>query len=310
MAKTKDNFKACLGLELRADDEIEASMRVSCFKFGPEGLRVAEAEPYPTASPKPQATDSDEDDDDDDDEDEDETDEEESGGGLFDFGSKPQLTREFIWFYNIIVIYFSIADSENEEDDDEEDEYEYDEDSSASSTELIEAINDTDVIRREGQKPGTNSTKKPSKNDDDGLNLTSLFDTADDDDDDKDDEENDDEEDDDDDDDDENDEDDDSGKKKRKTKKKPSAPVSPPDSRLTGNAVQSKGDDNAPELGITEQENCVTEATDSATNRATDDKTNDTKKHKAKKDKKKKKSSDDPESFAYDILEGLFEFFN
>lgn len=59
LAKTKDNFKACLGLELRAEDEIEAALRVSCFKFGPGGLKVAEAEPLPVP-PK------DEDDDDDD----------------------------------------------------------------------------------------------------------------------------------------------------------------------------------------------------------------------------------------------------
>lgn len=60
LSKTKDNFKACLGLELRAEDEVEAALRVSCFKFGPGGLKVAEAEPLP-APPK------DEDDDDDDD---------------------------------------------------------------------------------------------------------------------------------------------------------------------------------------------------------------------------------------------------
>lgn len=86
LAKAKENFKACLGLELRADDVVEASMRVSCFKFGPEGLRVAEAEPYPTAASKPQAVDSDEDDDDDDDDDEE--DEDSESEGLFDFGSK------------------------------------------------------------------------------------------------------------------------------------------------------------------------------------------------------------------------------
>lgn len=60
LSKAKDNFKACLGLELRAEDEVEAALRVSCFKFGPGGLKVAEAEPLP-APPK------DEDDDDDDD---------------------------------------------------------------------------------------------------------------------------------------------------------------------------------------------------------------------------------------------------
>ncbi|KAI9582071.1 uncharacterized protein LOC119637266 isoform X1 [Glossina fuscipes] len=81
LSKAKRNFKACLGFELRADDEIEAALRVSCFKFGPEGLRVAEAEPFPTPVKK-------EDDDDDDifgfgaggdeDDDEDDYDEEEN----------------------------------------------------------------------------------------------------------------------------------------------------------------------------------------------------------------------------------------
>ncbi|XP_052868006.1 uncharacterized protein LOC128273972 [Anopheles cruzii] len=45
--KANEGFKACLGLELRADDEIEAVLRVSCFKFGPRGLSVMEAEPLP-----------------------------------------------------------------------------------------------------------------------------------------------------------------------------------------------------------------------------------------------------------------------
>lgn len=61
LARTKDNFKACLGLELRAEDEIEAALRVSCFKFGPGGLKVAEAEPLPTP---PKNEDDDDDDDD------------------------------------------------------------------------------------------------------------------------------------------------------------------------------------------------------------------------------------------------------
>ena len=47
-----------MGLELRADEEVEAALRVSCFDFGPRGLKVTEAEPIP-ASP------SDEDDEDD-----------------------------------------------------------------------------------------------------------------------------------------------------------------------------------------------------------------------------------------------------
>jgi hypothetical protein len=61
ISKKNENFKACLGLELRADNDVEASLRVSCFDFGPRGLRVTEAEPLPPVPTE------DEDDDDDDD---------------------------------------------------------------------------------------------------------------------------------------------------------------------------------------------------------------------------------------------------
>jgi hypothetical protein len=61
IGREKNDFKACLGLELRADDELEAAMRVSCFRFGEKGLRVSEAEPIPV----PTATKDDDDDDDD-----------------------------------------------------------------------------------------------------------------------------------------------------------------------------------------------------------------------------------------------------
>ncbi|CAO1323135.1 unnamed protein product [Diamesa serratosioi] len=60
ISKKGEEFKACLGLELRADEEVEAALRVSCFKFGPRGLKVAEAEPIPALPSK------DDDDDDDD----------------------------------------------------------------------------------------------------------------------------------------------------------------------------------------------------------------------------------------------------
>ncbi|KAJ8682029.1 hypothetical protein QAD02_017821 [Eretmocerus hayati] len=43
------HFKACLGLELRSSTELEASLRVSCFRFGPDGLRLRPAEPLPTS---------------------------------------------------------------------------------------------------------------------------------------------------------------------------------------------------------------------------------------------------------------------
>ncbi|XP_055685335.1 surface protein-like [Lutzomyia longipalpis] len=62
ITRQKDDFKACLGLELRAQDEVEAALRVSCFNFGPKGLSLSNAEPLPP----PADADSDDDDDDDD----------------------------------------------------------------------------------------------------------------------------------------------------------------------------------------------------------------------------------------------------
>ncbi|XP_058468066.1 uncharacterized protein LOC131440631 isoform X2 [Malaya genurostris] len=64
--RADDSFKACLGLELRADNEIEAVLRVSCFKFGPRGLSVTEPEPLPPV----EDIEVDEEDDDEDDDDE------------------------------------------------------------------------------------------------------------------------------------------------------------------------------------------------------------------------------------------------
>ncbi|XP_066598029.1 aspartic and glutamic acid-rich protein-like [Prorops nasuta] len=71
------HFKACLGLELQSATELEASLRVSCFRFGPDGLKLRPSEPLPVV----EAEVSEEDDDDDDlfglgsDEDEDEEEE-------------------------------------------------------------------------------------------------------------------------------------------------------------------------------------------------------------------------------------------
>nr|XP_034171821.1 mitotic apparatus protein p62-like isoform X1 [Osmia lignaria] len=42
-----NHFKACLGLELQSATELEASLRVSCFRFGPDGLKLRPAEPLP-----------------------------------------------------------------------------------------------------------------------------------------------------------------------------------------------------------------------------------------------------------------------
>ncbi|XP_058814183.1 uncharacterized protein LOC131678068 isoform X2 [Topomyia yanbarensis] len=62
--RADDFFKACLGLELRADNEIEAVLRVSCFKFGPRGLSVTEPEPLPPVEDIDVEEDDDEEDDD------------------------------------------------------------------------------------------------------------------------------------------------------------------------------------------------------------------------------------------------------
>ncbi|XP_050098012.1 uncharacterized protein LOC126578944 [Anopheles aquasalis] len=67
--KANEGFKACLGLELRADDEVEAVLRVSCFKFGPRGLSVMEPEPLPPVDDIDVGDEDDEDDDDEEDDD-------------------------------------------------------------------------------------------------------------------------------------------------------------------------------------------------------------------------------------------------
>ncbi|XP_072757194.1 uncharacterized protein [Anoplolepis gracilipes] len=75
----KNHFKACLGLELQSATELEASLRVSCFRFGPEGLKLRPAEPLPVVEAESEEDDDDDffglgsDDDDDDDDDEDDT---------------------------------------------------------------------------------------------------------------------------------------------------------------------------------------------------------------------------------------------
>lgn len=64
ISRRDENFKACLGLELRAEDEVEASLRVSCFQFGPRGLATIDAEPLPPLENEGGADDDDDDEDD------------------------------------------------------------------------------------------------------------------------------------------------------------------------------------------------------------------------------------------------------
>lgn len=73
----KNHFKACLGLELQSPTELEATLRVSCFRFGPDGLKLRPAEPLPVIETEATSEEDDDDDffglgsDDDDDDDED-----------------------------------------------------------------------------------------------------------------------------------------------------------------------------------------------------------------------------------------------
>lgn len=83
ISRDNDDLRACLGLELRSQDDVEASLRVSCFKLGPKGLNVEPGRPVPNDE------DDDEDDDDDDfgfpgedDDDEDDDDDDDDVFGL------------------------------------------------------------------------------------------------------------------------------------------------------------------------------------------------------------------------------------
>ncbi|XP_052857815.1 uncharacterized protein LOC128265673 [Drosophila gunungcola] len=261
LSRSKDakDFKACLAFELRADDEVEASLRVSCFKFGPEGLRVAEAEPLPV---KPSSDDDDDDDDD-----------------LFGFAAGG--------------------------DDDEDDEDDYDSDNDA------DADADTDDDDDAEDYADDDEAEAPEDADYGGFSLAGLLDELDDDD-------------------------------EEKPAKKPAAVaavaavdqtrehVTPEGQGTTtstsvNDQVQSKDDSGAVATGETAAavapveggEVVVTPTPDTtATATATDDDSTTPKSKKSKKTKKnkKKKSSaveaTDETGFAYELLNGILDFFN
>ncbi|GAB0095377.1 uncharacterized protein DMENIID0001_107530 [Sergentomyia squamirostris] len=152
ITRQKEDFKACLGLELRAQDEVEAALRVSCFNFGPKGLSLSNAEPLPP----PAEAESDDDDDDDilgglvggDDDDDDE---EETGGG----GGGGVL---------------GFADDEEEEE--EEDDYEDDDAEEGASDsdytgfsllggDIIDGLFGTDSNRK--KKPAVSAIKQANR---------------------------------------------------------------------------------------------------------------------------------------------------
>ncbi|XP_038208358.1 uncharacterized protein LOC119829753 [Zerene cesonia] len=69
IARTGEDFRACLGLELQAKSTVEAAVRVSCFKFGPRGVTSEPADPLPLVPQEETETEDDDDDDDDDEDD-------------------------------------------------------------------------------------------------------------------------------------------------------------------------------------------------------------------------------------------------
>ncbi|XP_073831851.1 uncharacterized protein [Musca autumnalis] len=230
LSKASENFKACLGFELRADDEVEAALRVSCFKFGSDGLKVTEAEPLPSEAVKQE-----EDDDDD----------------IFGFGAG---------------------------DDDEDD---YDDDTEDAEDEEADDDEDTDADYADDD-----DTEAPADADYGGFSLAGLLDElADDDDEDE---------------------------------VKPVAPATaaPVDATRTADAAQSK-DEKGTEAAAAPATEMMDEAAAAATLADTlapaTESTTATKTKKAKKSKKnKKKKAADTEGgdFAYELLNGLLDFFN
>lgn len=68
IARTGEDFRACLGFELHAKSTVESTVRVACFKLGPRGITSEAADPLPIV---PQEETEAEDDDDDDEEEDD-----------------------------------------------------------------------------------------------------------------------------------------------------------------------------------------------------------------------------------------------
>ncbi|XP_001355167.3 uncharacterized protein [Drosophila pseudoobscura] len=247
LGRAKDNFKACLAFELRADDEVEAQLRVSCFKFGKDGLRVAEAEPLPA---KPSGDDDDDDDDD-----------------IFGFAAG------------------------GDDDEDEEDDYDADADTDTETD--TDDDDDTDDYTED------DDAEAPEEADYGGFSLAGLLDELDDDDD-------------------------------EKPVKKPAAAaaaITPAvdqtreEAQTTTDLVQSKDDAGATaaapspaavaEDAVEEAVGAVTPAPAETSSDSTTPKAKKSKK--AKKNKKKKAVSagaGEESGFAYELLNGILDFFN
>ncbi|XP_018911972.2 LOW QUALITY PROTEIN: uncharacterized protein [Bemisia tabaci] len=142
ISREKDQFKACLGLELRALDDVEAALRVSCFRFGPQGLNVEPGQPVPSSVEEEDEDDDDygltEDDDDDDEEKDEDTDDDDAGG--LDFG---------------------LTASDDEEEEEEEEEAENDVDSGDTDYTGFSALGDDFFESIFGSAP-TKKKKRPA----------------------------------------------------------------------------------------------------------------------------------------------------
>ncbi|EDW82862.1 uncharacterized protein Dwil_GK10229 [Drosophila willistoni] len=236
LSRAKENFKACLAFELRADEEVEASLRVSCFKFGPEGLKVAEAEPLPVNVNK---------DDDDDDDD-----------------------------------LFGFAAGGDDDEDEEEDDYD-DADDDNETEDYAEESEDDDAEAPEDADYG-------------GFSLGGLLDELDDDEDEK--------------------------PPKKKATATTDAAVAPADQTRehVESMVQSKDEvgsvpAEATEAAIAADKEKDKEELEQVTVAPVDSTTAKAKKSKkAKKNKKKKAAnvSSSESGFAYELLNGILDFFN
>ncbi|XP_022184194.2 nucleoprotein TPR-like [Nilaparvata lugens] len=130
--KQGEQFKACLGLELRALENLEAALRVSCFRFGPGGLKVEAAEPFPPVVKQKGDKNEEEEEEDDDEYADDDDDDDDDDFGLSD---------------------------DDDDDDDSEDAADNDVDSadytgfSALSSEFLEGFFGSDSSKKKRKKP-------------------------------------------------------------------------------------------------------------------------------------------------------------
>ncbi|XP_075156430.1 uncharacterized protein LOC142229747 [Haematobia irritans] len=245
LSRASENFKACLGFELRADDEVEAALRVSCFKFGPEGLKVAEAEPLPSEANKQQ-----EDDDDDD--------------------------------------IFGFAAGGDDEDDDEDD---YDEENDDEEEADDDEEADTDYADDDAEVD-----EAPADADYGGFSLAGLLAELDDD-------------------------DEDETKPSSTPATAIAAAASPVAATATdaatrnADAAQSKDEKGTESTDATQMMDdsvaaSTIETSETPASENTSETTGKTKKAKKAKKNKKKKAADAEGGFAYELLNGLLDFFN